>query len=351
MDAVTKGMDTARFLKSNGIDLDSPTRALDQLRSSSSSWEAWSENSLLGKRPGPTYRSINVAQRPSFEPHIPFAHAASPLSKDLSWDSFGPALQQPGKGLQKFGLETPGLQKPRTSGLRAPAFSTRAQPPLLGARVFDVDGDYDTVLANIRSFASQEGIFGLKIEEEAAFVEASWNSERHMQDATFTLKIYEVTPGQHALEFVRRDGSGFAFNDLMERAQRIIGSGTPPLPMPRLGEIPDTDFMDLDSYDITEDILEEQTDIMRNGIVEVLEHEMQVIAKTAAQKNCAQMWQGTVGEKFIEALVDTFTKSTNGCVCRHSRKAITRLQEAGLRLGRNAKDAVEGKIRQLDQRN
>lgn len=173
-----------------------------------------------------------------------------------------------------------------------------------------------------------------------------------MQDATFTLKIYEETRYKHKMEFIRRLGSAVAYGEFLARAQRSLGSGTPPLPMPmQLGEITDPMFMDINSYDINEEILEEQTDIMRNGVFEVLEHEMQVIAKTAAQDNCAEMWQGAVGEKFIEALVNTFTKATNGSVCRHSRKAITRLLDAGLELGRDAKRAVDEKIRQLGQRN
>lgn len=345
-------MDTAAFLQSQGFG-----REAERSVSVSS---LLGSGLGLGSGAGPSYRSIAVAPQ-MFRSAAPAAAArpmaapemfARPGFMGMDAQRCAPLpFQAPAKAtFQSLGIEERGLASGLTdsdmgSGIRAPLFDTRPQPPLLGARVLKVAGSYDSIMARIKDFAIQQNVFDLKIQQKIAHVEGAWNSERHLADAEFTIKVYEVQDNQHALEIVRRGGSGFAFNEFMENVQRVIGTATPAGQLPFLGE-PDDEQEDID-----DEILEEWAMILRDGMPEVQEFEVQVIAKTAAQDNCDLMWQGSRGDAFVAALVDSLTKSDNRCVVRHSKVAIQRLLAKGLELSPAAKAAVDRKIKELEARN
>lgn len=217
--------------------------------------------------------------------------------------------------------------------------------------MFDVSEKYGVILPRIKQLYSEEEVFDEKIDEEQGRMEGGWYSERHYQEITFTIRVYEKEPLLHAVEIVRRSGCGFAFGDFMEVAKRILSQGAiAPMQIPRFGgELPGVG--DVDSIDITPGLVGEWIQIIPKGLDQVVAHELQVIAKAAGQENGIQMTHGTDGIAFVKVIIDKFEKCENLSVARHARKAIQRLQEAGLKLSPDDQTRVERKIRQLDRRN
>lgn len=232
----------------------------------------------------------------------------------------------------------------------APPISTMPKPQLLEARMFDVEAKYGAILPRIKELYREEEVFDEKIDEEQGRMEGGWYSERHYQEITFTMRVYEKNDRLHAVEIVRRSGCGFAFSDFMEIAKKTLTKGAiEPLQMPQFsGELPGV--ADVDSIDITPRLVSEWIAILPNGLPQVVSHEMQVIAKAATQEECLKMTQGSQGKVFVVALINKFTKCEDMSVCRHARKAIERLQKAGLKLDEAHQTRVDRKIGQLDQR-
>lgn len=332
-------------------------------------------------RGGPVYRSVlpqPQAQYRDFSMQGGFIGKAQDLSMGLPGFSLGKGPEAPtrfslgkgpeaptfydakplGLGLADFqtdlGLKALGLEQNYSRDYQAPPFSTRPQPPLLEARVFDVEGKYGAhILPRIQKLYKEEEVFDEKIDEEAARMEGGWYSERHYEEITFTIRVYEKNMELQLVEIVRRSGCGFAFADFMETAKKALSQGSiAPLQLPRFsGELPG--IGDVDIIDITPKLVSEWIQILgdKNIASQVREHEAAVIAKAADQDDGLKMTQGTDGIAFVKTLIDTLGSCEEASTGRHARKAIQRLQNKGLKLSADDQARVERKIRQLDRRN
>jgi len=289
------------------------------------------------------------------------------LGKGPEASTFFDASKPLGFGLADFqtDMKALGLEQSYSKDYRAPPLreprepwrnaSTRPQPPLLEARVFDVEGKYGAlILPRIQKLFKDEEVFDEKIDEEAARMEGGWYCQRHYQEITFTIRVYEKEPEKlHLVEIVRRSGCGFAFGDFMEKAKQALSQGSiAPLQLPRFsGELPG--IGDVDIIDITPERVREWIQILSDKKIarQVREYEAAVIAEAADQDDGLKMTHGTDGIAFVKTLIDTLESCEEASTGRHARKAIQRLQNKGLKLSADDQARVERKIRQVDSRN
>lgn len=282
-------------------------------------------------RTKPQYRSIDLCE------HNPEALNFTEKPSAASWgmpsaSQLGDSIEARMAALQpQFDYKTePPPQKTAARvepGKRAPAFSRRL-PELLSSKFYDVDTDYESLLSLVRGFAHDNDVFDLKLKEESGYVEGKWNRERGIEEIAFSINIYEVTPTQHKLEFVRRAGSSLAYHEFLNVAKRVMLPAEEPffvgLSMP--GEI---DGLELDVIDADEETVEEWVRCLVQAIPEVAKFTLQIIAKAASQAVNTKIMCGS--HRLVEQLF-SMANSGDRTNCRYSVKALYCLIDAGLEL-------------------
>lgn len=327
-------IDTNEFLHEMGFD--EPTRSVR------------AADLGLG-RTKPQYRSVDLSERdlhgvqvglvrtkPQYRSLDQFEHNSEALNftdKPSAAASCIPSASLLGDSIEarmaslQYKFAPPQKPAARAEPKRAPAFSRRL-PQLLSSKFYDVDTDYDSLLGLVRAFAHDmnNDVFDFNLKEGSGYVEGKWCGG--MEEIAFSINIYEVTPTQHKLEFVRRAGSSLAYHEFLNVAKRVILQEEEPfvvgLSMP--GEI---GGLHLDVIDVDEECVEEWVGCLVRAIPEVAKYTLQIIAKAASQAVNTKLMCGS--HRLVEQLF-VMANSGDRTNCRYSVKALYCLIDAGLEL-------------------